>query len=71
MQWESEYQTSSVFKWLKRGWMPNGPVFKCHLYIKQARPFKSRTNGSHLASLCTGSLFVTQIDHKDTIALNS
>ena len=30
IQWGSEYQTSSVFKWSKRGWMPNGPVFKCH-----------------------------------------
>ena len=31
LQWGSEYQTSSVFKCLKRGRMLNGPVFKCHL----------------------------------------
>ena len=31
LQWESEYWTSLVFKWSKRGWMPNGPVFKWHL----------------------------------------
>ena len=28
LQWGSEYQTSLVFKWLKRGWMPNGLFFK-------------------------------------------
>ena len=31
IQWGSEYQTSLVFEWLKRGWMPNGLVFKCLL----------------------------------------
>ena len=30
-QWGSDYQTSLVFEWLKRGWMPNGPVFECNL----------------------------------------
>ena len=42
LQWRSEYQTSSVFKWL-RGWMPNGPVFKCHL---NTEPFEIRTSKS-------------------------
>ena len=31
VQWGSEYLTISVFKWLQRGWMPNGPVFERHL----------------------------------------
>ena len=35
IKWGSEYQTSSPFKWSKRGWMPNGPVFKCHLNTGQ------------------------------------
>ena len=30
VEWGSEYQTSLVFEWLKRGWKLNGPVFKCH-----------------------------------------
>ena len=30
LQWGSEYQTSSVFKWSKRSWMPNSSVFKCY-----------------------------------------
>ena len=24
-------ETSLVFKWSKRGWMPNGPVIECRL----------------------------------------
>ena len=35
MQWASEYRISLVFKWLKRGWMLNGLVFKCHLNTRQ------------------------------------
>ena len=35
IQRESEYQTSLVFKWLKRGWMPNDPLFECHLNTGQ------------------------------------
>ena len=35
LQWGSENQTSYVFEWSKRGWMPNGPVFKCHLNTGQ------------------------------------
>ena len=35
VQWGSEYQTSLVFKWSKRGWMPNGLVFECHLNTGQ------------------------------------
>ena len=31
----SEYQTSLVFEWLKRVWMPNGLVFECHLNTGQ------------------------------------
>ena len=31
IQWGSEYQTSSVFEWLKKGLLTNGPEFKCHL----------------------------------------
>ena len=31
IQWGSEYRTSLVFKWSKRGRMPNGLVFECHL----------------------------------------
>ena len=41
-QWGSEYQTSSVFKLSKRGWMPNGPVFKCHLNTGQRNHFDTR-----------------------------
>ena len=33
--WGSEYQTSLVFKWSKRDWMPNGLVFECHLNTGQ------------------------------------
>ena len=34
---QSEYRPSWVFKWskTKRGWMPNGPVFKFHLNTTQ------------------------------------
>ena len=35
VQWESEYPTSLVFEWSKRGWMPNGLVFGCHLNTGQ------------------------------------
>ena len=35
IQWGSEYQTSWVDKWSKRGWMQNGPVFKRHLNTVQ------------------------------------
>ena len=35
VQWASEYQTISVFKWSKRGQMPNGLVYKCHLKTGQ------------------------------------
>ena len=31
VQWGSEFLTCSVFKWSKRGWMPYGPFFECHL----------------------------------------
>ena len=31
IQWGSEYQTSPVFEWLKRGWLPNGLVLECHI----------------------------------------
>ena len=33
LHWRSEYQTSSVFKWLKRGWMKM--VHKCYLNTVQ------------------------------------
>ena len=33
--WGSEYLTSLVFIWLKRGWMPNGLVLECHLNTGQ------------------------------------
>ena len=33
--WGSEYQTSLVFKWSKRDWMPNDMVFTCHLITGQ------------------------------------
>ena len=39
LQWGSENQTSYVFEWSKRGWMPNGPVFKCHLNTGQPDNF--------------------------------
>ena len=35
IQWGSEYRTSLVFKWSKRGQMPNGLVFECHLNTGQ------------------------------------
>ena len=51
MQWRSEYRISQVFKWSKRGWMPNGPEFEYHT----AQPFEYYlTNGRHLVFLCTG-----------------
>ena len=31
LQWESDYQKSLVFKWLKVVCWPNGLVFECHL----------------------------------------
>ena len=31
----TEYQTSLVFDWSKRGWTPNGPVFECHLNTRK------------------------------------
>ena len=35
IQWGSEYQTSLVFEWSKRVWMPNDLVFECHLNTEQ------------------------------------
>ena len=35
LQWGFDYQTSLVFEWSKRGWMPNILVFKCHLHTRQ------------------------------------
>ena len=35
LEWGSEFQTSSVFKWLIRGWMPNGLVFERYLNTGQ------------------------------------
>ena len=35
IQYGSKYQTSLVFEWSKRGWLPNGLVFKCHLNTEQ------------------------------------
>ena len=35
LQRGSEYRTSKVFKWSKRGWMTNGLVFKFHLNTGQ------------------------------------
>ena len=35
IQWGSEYRPSLVCEWSKRGWMPNGLVFKCHLNTRQ------------------------------------
>ena len=40
--WGSEYQTSLVFKWSKRGWMPTGPVFECHLNTGQPNHLNMR-----------------------------
>ena len=37
LQWGSEYQTSLVFEWSKRGWMPNGLVFECYLNTRQPK----------------------------------
>ena len=36
-----EYQNSSLLKWLKRSWMPNGLVFKCHLNTGQPHHLKT------------------------------
>ena len=47
IQWGSEYKTSLLFKWSKRGWMPNGLVFEC----RTAQPFEYLTNGHHLVFL--------------------
>ena len=44
LQWGSEYQTSLVLKWTKKGWMPNGLVFECHLNIRL--PFEYKTSKS-------------------------
>ena len=35
LQWGSEYRTSLVFKWSKRGRIPNGLVFEWHLNTGQ------------------------------------
>ena len=35
VQWGSKYQTSLLFKWLKVVWLPNGPIFECHLNTEQ------------------------------------
>ena len=51
VQWGYEYQTSLVFKWLKRGWMPNGLVFRYHLNTRQPNYLntgqKEAITGSH------------------------
>ena len=31
----------NLFAWSKRGWMPNGPVFKCHLNTGQPKHLKT------------------------------
>ena len=41
VQWESEYQISSVFEWSIRGWMQNGPVIKYDLNTGQPDHFKT------------------------------
>ena len=38
VQLGSEYRTSWVFEWSKRGWMLNGLVFKCHLNTEKWTP---------------------------------
>ena len=40
---------TKLFKWWERGWMPNGPVFKCHLNTKHM--------GLMFSFLCTGPIF--------------
>ena len=42
IQWGSEYQTSLVLKWWKRGWVPNSPLFQCHLNISQVDHLNTR-----------------------------
>ena len=57
LQWGSEYFSSLVFKWSKRGWTPNALVSKCHLKTEQPQPFEYQTNEHHLIFLCTGLVF--------------
>ena len=57
IQWGSEYQISLVFKWLKRGQIPNGPVLECHLNIGQPNHLNTRRMGAKtlLATLLASS----------------
>ena len=47
--WYTEYEyskdlnTKLVFEWSKKGWMPNGLVFKCHLNNRQKDTIFSST----------------------------
>ena len=50
IQCGSEYRTSQLFKWLDRGWMPNGLVFKMPFEYWTAQPFEIWTNGHLLFS---------------------
>ena len=50
----SEYQTSLVFKWSKKDWMPNGMVFKCHLNTKQP----NHLNTGHMDAILFSYLLV-------------
>ena len=47
IQWGSEHLTSLVIKWSRRGWMPNGLVFKCHLITGQPNHLKTRQMDYH------------------------
>ena len=42
VQWGSEYPTSLVLEWSKRGWMPNGLVLECRLNTRQPNHLNTR-----------------------------
>ena len=46
----SEYRTCLVLKWSKRGWMPNGLVFECHLNTGQPDHLNTKQMDSILFS---------------------
>ena len=57
IQWISEYPTSLVFKWSKRGWIPKGSRIGIPFEYRTAWPFEFCTIGHYLVFLCTGPVF--------------
>ena len=69
IQWGSEFWTSSVFEWSKRGRMPiDRSGIQMPFQFWTSRPFEYGTNGRHLVFLFTGTVFEW---HKMTIWISN